>query len=152
MNASSWIWRFHAARFQSRSSTGADSATMGTAFGFVTEDSFAGLAPPLALRFPSVLLAVAALVCAAIAFRRLAPGRILDLSKATRSATGAWGHPYNWCFALAFSFVNFGEIPNLDRLAIAHAAKWAMIDFVCFYILAVLVNRMLAPSRWAREA
>jgi hypothetical protein len=127
------------------------SAIGGVLLGFIGVNAFAGWTR-LTSRFGPVLLAVGALICIAITIRRLAPDTFLDLKKAAQSATPAWKHSRNWSFALGVSFMNFGKIPNFGRLAIAHAAKWAIIDFVVFYTLTVLVHRVLTPSRWEREA
>ena len=127
------------------------SAIGGVLVGFIEVNAFTGWTL-LTSRFGWVLAAVGALVCVAIGIRRTAPNAFLDLNKATLSTTPDWKHPGNWCFALGISFVNFGKIPNFGRLAIAHAAKWAIIDFVVFYTLTVLVHRVLTPSRWEREA
>ena len=126
------------------------SVILGTAIGFIVDTAFGGW-KLLELRWGWVLLSVSICFFIRLAFKRLAAGSSLALSRIDRSSIPAWTHPAIRSFALVFASMQFGRISQLSWIAVGHAAGWATIDFIGMYGIMVVVYSGLSPAKWERE-
>ena len=126
------------------------SVILGTAIGRIVDTAFGGW-KLLELRWGWVLLSVSICFFIRLAFKRLATGSSLNLSRIGRSSIPAWTHPAIWSFALVFGSMQFGRISQLSWIAVGHAAGWATTDFIGMYGIMVVVYSGLSPAKWERE-
>ena len=121
------------------------SVILGTAVGFIVHTAFGGW-KLLESRWGWVLLSASICFFIRLAFKRLAPGSSLGLSKIGLSTIPAWTHPAIWVFALVFASMQFGRISQLNWIAVGHAAGWATIDFIGMYGIMVVTYSGLSPG------